>query len=83
MTTAVLMIGVSGAAANTHGKHIRHLYARSVLSDSRAQLVVDIRKAYQLTMRDELVAGVEEITGRSRGPIRAHLRRARSPPGRL
>jgi uncharacterized protein YbcI len=37
---------------------------RSLVSDSRTQLVLDMRKAYQTTMRDDLVAGVEEITGR-------------------
>ncbi|MFZ0087969.1 MAG: Na-translocating system protein MpsC family protein [Solirubrobacteraceae bacterium] len=37
---------------------------RSLVADDRAELVLDVRKAYQNTMRDELVAGVEEITGR-------------------
>jgi uncharacterized protein YbcI len=37
---------------------------RSLVSDNRGQLVIEMRKAYQLTMRDELVAGVEQITGR-------------------
>lgn len=37
---------------------------RSLLADGRAQLVLDMRKAYQSTMRHDLVAGVEEITGR-------------------
>jgi hypothetical protein len=39
MTITILMTGVSGAAANTHGRHIRHLHARSVLFESRAQLL--------------------------------------------
>jgi uncharacterized protein YbcI len=37
---------------------------RSLVADGRGQLVLGMRKAYQLTMRDELVAGVEEVTGR-------------------
>jgi uncharacterized protein YbcI len=37
---------------------------RSLVADSRAQLVLDTRKAYQNTMGDEAIAGVEEITGR-------------------
>jgi uncharacterized protein YbcI len=37
---------------------------RSLVEDGRAQLVRDMRKAYQQTMREDLVAGVEEITGR-------------------
>jgi uncharacterized protein YbcI len=37
---------------------------RSLVEDDRAQLVLDMRKAYQTTMRHDLVAGVEEITGR-------------------
>lgn len=37
---------------------------RSLVADGRAQLVLDMRKAYQQTMRSDLVAGVEEITGR-------------------
>ena len=37
---------------------------RSLVADGRAQLVLDMRKAYQQTMRNDLVAGVEEITGR-------------------
>jgi uncharacterized protein YbcI len=37
---------------------------RSLVSDDRAQLVLDMRKAYQSTMRRDLVAVVEEITGR-------------------
>jgi uncharacterized protein YbcI len=36
----------------------------SLVRDGRAQLVLDMRKAYQSTMRDDLVAGVEEVTGR-------------------
>lgn len=37
---------------------------KSLVRDGRAQLVLDTRRAYQMTMRDELVAGIEEITGR-------------------
>ncbi len=37
---------------------------RSLVADGRSQLVLDMRKAYQITMRAELVAGVEQITGR-------------------
>ena len=37
---------------------------RSLVADGRAQLVLDMRKAYQITMREDLVAGVEQITGR-------------------
>jgi uncharacterized protein YbcI len=37
---------------------------RSLVQDGRAQLVRDMRRAYQDTMRDDLVGGVEEITGR-------------------
>jgi uncharacterized protein YbcI len=37
---------------------------RSLVRDGKADLVLDLRRAYQQTMRHELVAGVEEITGR-------------------
>jgi uncharacterized protein YbcI len=37
---------------------------RSLVSDNRSQLVLDLRKAYQNTMGEELIAGVEEISGR-------------------
>jgi len=37
---------------------------RSLLADGRTELVLTMRKAYQTTMRNDLVAGVEEITGR-------------------
>src|ERR1700756_3643734 len=37
---------------------------RSLVADGRAQLVRDMRKAYQETMGAELTAGIEEITGR-------------------
>jgi uncharacterized protein YbcI len=37
---------------------------RSLVADGRAQLVLDMRKAYQYTMRHDLVSGVEEISGR-------------------
>ncbi len=37
---------------------------RSLVADGRTQLVLDMRKAYQMTMRDDLVAAVEGIVGR-------------------
>jgi uncharacterized protein YbcI len=37
---------------------------RSLVKAGRAQIVLDTRKAFQHTMRDELVAGVEQHTGR-------------------
>jgi uncharacterized protein YbcI len=37
---------------------------RSLVADGHSQLVLDMRKAYQNTMGDDLVAGVEELTGR-------------------
>ena len=37
---------------------------RSLVSDSKAQLVLEMRKAYQAAMRDDLISGVERITGR-------------------
>jgi uncharacterized protein YbcI len=37
---------------------------RSLVNDGRTELVLLMRKAYQLTMREELVAGVEQHTGR-------------------
>jgi uncharacterized protein YbcI len=43
---------------------------RSLVRDGEADLVLDIRSAYQETMRDELTAGVEQITGR---PVIAFL----------
>jgi uncharacterized protein YbcI len=36
----------------------------SLVADGRAQLVRDMRKAYQDTMGPELTAGIQEITGR-------------------
>ena len=36
----------------------------SLVADNRGQLVLDMRKAYQNTMAKDLIAGVEEITGR-------------------
>jgi uncharacterized protein YbcI len=41
----------------TKGEH-------SLVKDGRAQLVRDMRRAYQDTMGDDLVAGVEDVTGR-------------------
>jgi uncharacterized protein YbcI len=37
---------------------------RSLVADDRAQLVLDMRRAYQATMREDLVSGVERISGR-------------------
>ncbi len=37
---------------------------RSLIENSRPQLVLETRLAYQQTMRAEMVAGVEELTGR-------------------
>jgi uncharacterized protein YbcI len=38
---------------------------RSLVRDGKADIVLSTRRAYQQTMRDELSAGVEEITGRT------------------
>jgi uncharacterized protein YbcI len=37
---------------------------RSLVSDGRTELVLSTRKAFQITMQDELVALVEELTSR-------------------
>ena len=37
---------------------------RSLVGDDRDDLVLTMRKAYQCTMRGDLVAGIEEILGR-------------------
>jgi uncharacterized protein YbcI len=37
---------------------------RSLIGNGHKQLVIDVRRAYQRTMRDELVAGVERLSGR-------------------
>jgi uncharacterized protein YbcI len=37
---------------------------RSLVSDGRGQLVLDLRKAFQMTMREDLVAGVERVMER-------------------
>ena len=37
---------------------------RSLVGDGRGELVLSMRKAFQITMRRDLIAGVEEITGR-------------------
>jgi uncharacterized protein YbcI len=37
---------------------------RSLIRDGKADLVLETRRAYQLTMRDDFAAGIEEITGR-------------------
>jgi uncharacterized protein YbcI len=38
---------------------------RSLVNNDRRDLVMSTRKAYQETMRDDLVAAVEEVTGRT------------------
>lgn len=38
---------------------------RSLVRDDQVELVLTTRKAYQTTMGDDLIAAVEEITGRS------------------
>ena len=37
---------------------------RSLVADGRTELVLGMRKAYQQTMRNELIAAVERLTGR-------------------
>ena len=37
---------------------------RSLIRDGKAELVLETRRAYQHTMRGDLSAGVEQITGR-------------------
>jgi uncharacterized protein YbcI len=37
---------------------------RSLVRDGRADLVLDLRRAYQATMGHDLTDGIEEITGR-------------------
>jgi uncharacterized protein YbcI len=37
---------------------------RSLIRDGKADLVLETRRAYQLTMREDYTAGIEEITGR-------------------
>jgi uncharacterized protein YbcI len=37
---------------------------RSLVRDGKEQLVVDMRRAFQATMRENLVSGVERVTGR-------------------
>jgi uncharacterized protein YbcI len=37
---------------------------RSLVADGRDELVLSTRKAFQLTMRHDLVGGIEEILGR-------------------
>jgi uncharacterized protein YbcI len=38
---------------------------RSLVANGRADLVMEIRSAYQDTMRAEAIAGVEQLTGRT------------------
>jgi len=37
---------------------------QSLVADGQAELVLTMRKAYQMTMREDLVAGVEAVLGR-------------------
>jgi uncharacterized protein YbcI len=37
---------------------------RSLMRDGKSELVLDMRRAYQATMREDLTEGVEDITGR-------------------
>jgi uncharacterized protein YbcI len=37
----------------------------SLITDSRKQLVLEMRQAYQHTMAPDMVAGIEKITGRT------------------
>ena len=37
---------------------------RSLIRDGKADFVLETRRAYQLTMREDYTAGIEEITGR-------------------
>ena len=37
---------------------------RSLMRDGKSDLVLETRRAYQFTMREDLTAGIEEITGR-------------------
>jgi uncharacterized protein YbcI len=37
---------------------------RSLIRDGKADFVLETRRAYQLTMREDFIAGIEEITGR-------------------
>lgn len=38
---------------------------RSLVADGKRQLVLDMRKAFQTTMGQELVAGIQRLTGRT------------------
>ncbi len=38
---------------------------RSLVADDRSQLVLEMRRAFQHTMREELIVGVEQLTGRT------------------
>ena len=37
---------------------------RSLVRDGKGELVLNVRLAFQQTMRDELVEGIEQVTGR-------------------
>ena len=37
---------------------------QSLVSDERADLVLEMRHAYQQTIRDEMIAGVQDVLGR-------------------
>jgi uncharacterized protein YbcI len=52
------LISVVARDSLSHGE-------RSLVDDGRLKLVLEMRQAYQQTMRLELVDGVEEITGRT------------------
>jgi uncharacterized protein YbcI len=38
---------------------------RSLVRDGKVDLVLDTRKAYQQTMREDLIAAIERLTGRT------------------
>jgi uncharacterized protein YbcI len=50
---------------------------RSLVRDGKTELVLDTRKAYQHTMSEDLVAAVEQITGRT---VHAFLSDNRTDP---
>ena len=63
--------GPTRARAHVEGDLVSVLLAdtltkgeRSLVRDGRGELVLETRRAYQATMREELIAGVEEIVGR-------------------
>jgi uncharacterized protein YbcI len=63
--------GPTKASSSIHGDLVTVLLSdtltkgeRSLVADGRGQLVLDMRKAFQSSMREELIRGVEEITSR-------------------